>query len=99
MNTGTAPAKEKTSFWRIAGGIQRHWLCSLVGHKHKGGDICTVWPHQEYCLRCNARYVTLDGDGCVRCMIFGHHHKCDIVGDSDGYRITTDWCQRCHASS
>lgn len=74
-----------------------HWLCKLIGHKHKGSDICTVWYHGEYCLRCNASTASVAGDGVIRCTVFGHHHECNVVGDDGGYKVTTAWCQRCHA--
>lgn len=75
-----------------------HWLCYILGHKHIGHSFETVWYHPDYCLRCNASTATVRGDGCLRCEIFGHHHKASISGDSGGWLFRTSWCQRCHAA-
>jgi hypothetical protein len=74
-----------------------NWLCKLIGHKHIGWNCCTVWYHPYYCLRCNADKLTIPGDGCLRCEIFGHHHQAVIIGDYDSQLHHTTWCQRCHA--
>lgn len=75
-----------------------NWLCKLIGHKHKGWDICSVWYNGGWCLRCNASTVSTVGDDVLRCRVFGHHNYACVEGDSDGYKITTPWCQRCHSA-
>ena len=75
----------------------KHWLCRILGHKHKRHGLGWSQLVPSYCVRCYANAVTPQGDGAIWCRIFGHQNYISIIGDYSDQNITGGACWNCHA--